>query len=161
MDRSDKIDQTFDPTAKSGSFDASKDKAMAEASRLGDEAKRIKDDAAAKLGDEAGRVKENAAAVGEDLAKLAREAVSALQRVADDLASRATDRAGEAVETAKGVGLAAVDNVGAIASDAKHRVDSGVETLSQSVARNPITAIAIAAGVGLLFGMMNRSDHRR
>ena len=60
-----------------------------------------------------------------------------------------------------GVGLAAVDNVGAIASDAKHRVDSGVETLSQSVARNPITAIAIAAGVGLLFGMMNRSGHRR
>ena len=42
MDRSDKIDQTFDqtaksasdPTMKSGSFDASKDKALAEAAAL-------------------------------------------------------------------------------------------------------------------------------
>lgn len=131
------MDQTFDSTTR--------DKTAADASKLGDDAKRIRDDAAV---------------VGEDLAKLAREAVSALQRVADDLATKAGNRAGEAVDVAKSVGLATVDNVTAAAGDAKQRVDSGVETLSQSVARNPLTAVAIAAGVGMLFGMMNRSSHR-
>lgn len=137
MNRPEKLDEMFDQSTK--------DKAAADATKLGDDAKKIKDDAAI---------------VGEDLAKLAREAVAALQRVADDLGSKAASRAGDAVETAKGVGLATVDNVTAVASDAKHRVDNGVETLSQSVSRNPLTAVAIAAGVGMLFGMMNRSDRR-
>jgi ElaB/YqjD/DUF883 family membrane-anchored ribosome-binding protein len=137
MNRPEKLDEMFDQ--------GTKDKAAADATKLGDDAKKIKDDAAV---------------VGEDLAKLAREAVAALQRVADDLGTKAASKAGDAVETAKGVGLATVDNVTAVASDAKHRVDNGVETLSQSVSRNPLTAVAIAAGVGMLFGMMNRSDRR-
>lgn len=145
MNRPEKLDEMFDQ--------GTKDKAAAEAAKLGDDAKKI-------LGDDAKKIKDDAALVGEDLAKLAREAVAALQRVADDLGAKAASKAGDAVETAKGVGLATVDNVTAVASDAKHRVDNGMESLSQSVARNPLTAVAIAAGVGMLFGMMNRSDRR-
>lgn len=145
-DRSGKTDQRMNTTMDQTFDSTTKDKTAADASKLGDDAKRIRDDAAV---------------VGEDLAKLAREAVSALQRVADDLAVKAGHRAGEAVDVAKGVGLATVDNVAAVAGDAKHRVEGGVETLSQSVSRNPLTAVAIAAGVGMLFGMMNRSSGHR
>ncbi|MBP0651938.1 hypothetical protein J8J40_33245, partial [Mycobacterium tuberculosis] len=80
------------------------------------------------------------------------------QKLADDLSTRATSRTDQAVETAKGAGLAAVDNVATAAGDARQRVESGVETISQSVARNPLTAVAIAAGVGMILGLMNRPD---
>lgn len=145
-ERSGKTDQRMNTNMDQTIDSSTKDKTAADANKLGDDAKRIRDDANV---------------VGEDLAKLAREAVSALQRVADDLAVKAGHRAGEAVDVAKGVGLATVDNVTAVAGDAKQRMESGVDTLSQSVARNPLTAVAIAAGVGMLFGMMNRSSGHR
>lgn len=143
MNRPEKLDQTKDDALDSAA--AVKDKAVAETAKLGDDAKRVRDDAVI---------------VGEDLAALAREAVSALQRVADDLAAKAGTRAEEAVEAAKGVGVATVENVSAVASDARQRAEGGVEALSQSVARNPLTSVAIAAGVGMIVGMINRSDRR-
>jgi ElaB/YqjD/DUF883 family membrane-anchored ribosome-binding protein len=54
-----------------------------------------------------------------------------------------------------------VDGVSAVASETKAVTEEGFEAIGRSVKRNPLTALAIAAGTGVLIGWMTGSDGRR
>ncbi len=67
-------------------------------------------------------------------------------------AARRRDRGGEAA------GARAADQAGHVASEARATADRGVETLSETVAKNPLAALAIAAGFGFILAHLTRSD---
>jgi ElaB/YqjD/DUF883 family membrane-anchored ribosome-binding protein len=107
------------------------------------------------------RLASDTVAVGEDVATLARQAVEAIRQAADAFAAQAGVKTDEAVATARAAGAAAVDGIGAVAGDARAITADGLDAVGRSVARNPVTALAIAAGAGLLIGWLTRSDARR
>lgn len=107
------------------------------------------------------RLRSDTAAVGDDVAVLARQAVDAIRQAADAFAARAGVKTGEAVATARAAGNATVDGIGAVAGEARALTEDGIDAIGRSVARNPVTALTIAAGAGLLIGWMTRSDPRR
>jgi len=55
-----------------------------------------------------------------------------------------------------GAGAATADKVGALAHDAGVLGRNSLESVTEAVSKRPLTAIAVAAGVGLLLGMMSR-----
>ncbi|TBW40385.1 hypothetical protein EYW49_04160 [Siculibacillus lacustris] len=107
------------------------------------------------------RLQSDTAAVGDDVAALARQAVEAIRQAADAFAAQAGVKSDEAVAAARAAGTATIDGIGAVAGDARALTENGIDAIGRSVARNPVAALAIAAGAGLLLGWMTRSDARR
>lgn len=107
------------------------------------------------------RIAADTTAVGEDLIDLARQAVEAIRKAADELAATAGNKADSAVSAARAAGTATADSIGGIAGDARSLAEDTFDSLGKTIGRNPIAALAIAAGTGLLLGLFSRSDSRR
>ncbi len=101
--------------------------------------------------------------VAEDIAKLARAAIDAIRAATDEFASKAGVSKSEAVDAVRNASQAAVTGIGSVAGEARAMTETGLDTLGKSVIRNPLAALAIAAGTGLLLGLLSRSgqDTRR
>jgi ElaB/YqjD/DUF883 family membrane-anchored ribosome-binding protein len=97
------------------------------------------DDAAAELA-------ANLASLKEDIARLT-DTVSGLVRTQ-------TDAAGTALREAMG---GARDQFSQAAGQAQESAIGAIADLERRIEKNPLTAVLIAAGVGMIFGMMNRS----
>jgi ElaB/YqjD/DUF883 family membrane-anchored ribosome-binding protein len=98
----------------------------------------------------------------QDTSRLVAQAVAALQALAAELSSRtgAIDPA-EAVAAIKGAGKAATDNLGALAQGAGEAGKAQLDDLGVAVRRNPLTWLAVAAGIGLIFGLWQGRESTR
>jgi ElaB/YqjD/DUF883 family membrane-anchored ribosome-binding protein len=94
----------------------------------------------------------------EDISGSAREALDSMQRIVTDFAKRTGQRAGDVADVAKTAGADAVKQFGALARDFGR---GGLDNVAGAVARRPVAALAIAAGVGLMLGLASRSVSRR
>jgi ElaB/YqjD/DUF883 family membrane-anchored ribosome-binding protein len=101
--------------------------------------------------------------VGDDIANLARAAIEAIRAATDEFASKAGVSKSEAVDAVRSASQAAVSGLGTVAGEARALTETGLDSLGKSVIRNPLTALAIAAGTGLLLGLLSRQgqDTRR
>ena len=98
-----------------------------------------KDDAAAELA-------ANLAALREDIARLS-DTVAGLARAQADAAAAALKdaMAGAREQFSQAAGQAQESALGAVAD------------LERRIEKNPLTAVMVAAGLGMMFGLMNRS----
>jgi ElaB/YqjD/DUF883 family membrane-anchored ribosome-binding protein len=88
-----------------------------------------------------------------DLAAL-REDIGRLSDAVAGLVRSQTDAAGAALKDAVG---GAREQLSQAADQAQDSVLGAVADLERRIEKNPLTAVLIAAGVGMVFGMMNRS----
>ena len=99
-----------------------------------------------------------------DVSALAAQAVDAVQKAVDDLTELLRGHAPEAAAALKEASRAAGENIGDLAhelkDDAREIGRARLEDLSVAVRRNPLTALAIAAGVGLIVGLWNNRGGR-
>ena len=109
------------------------------------------------------KLSSDSAQVGDDISQLARAAIDAIRAATEEFASKAGVSKGEAVDAVRHAGQAAVSGLRAGAGEARILTETGLDTLGKSVIRNPLAALAIAAGTGLLLGLLSRSgqDTRR
>lgn len=78
----------------------------------------------------------------------------------DDLDDTASDTIANAMKAAREATASAAEELDELGTELRVRLDDGIETLSQSVVRNPLKSIAIAAGIGLVFGLIVRPERR-
>ena len=117
---------------------------------------------------EAKEAEQTSGAAGEevkaDVSALAAQAVDAVQKAVDDLTELLRGHAPEAAAALKEASRAAGENIGDLAhelkDDAREIGRARLEDLSVAVRRNPLTALAIAAGVGLIVGLWNNRGGR-
>ena len=117
---------------------------------------------------EAKEAEETSGAAGDevkaDVGALAAQAVDAVQKAVDDLTELLRGHAPEAAAALKEASRAAGENIGDLAhelkDDAREIGRARLEDLSVAVRRNPLTALAIAAGVGLIVGLWNNRGGR-
>lgn len=118
---------------------------------------------------EAKEVDQTSGATGEevrsaDVDALASQAVDAVQKAVDDLTQLLRAHAPEAAAALKEASRAAGENIGGLAQelkdDAREIGRARLDDLSGAVRRNPLTALAIAAGVGLIVGLWNNRGDR-
>jgi ElaB/YqjD/DUF883 family membrane-anchored ribosome-binding protein len=88
-----------------------------------------------------------------DLAAL-REDIMRLSDAVAGLVRAQTDAAGAAVKDAVGE---AREHLSQAASQAQDSALGAFADLERRIEKNPLTAVLIAAGVGMVFGMMNRT----
>ncbi len=79
---------------------------------------------------------------------------------ADGYAARLDAAADTAVTATQEAAAQAGEKIEALTHNALHMGENGIESLSKLVGRNPMAALGIAAGVGLLAGLMCRRDSR-
>jgi ElaB/YqjD/DUF883 family membrane-anchored ribosome-binding protein len=103
---------------------------------------------------------EETAAVASDVNALVAQAVEAIHRVVEDLSRLAADPSAK-VAALKDAGKATAENLGEFAHDASKLGRSGLDEVSAAVRRNPLTWLAVAAGVGLIVGLWQRRDTSR
>lgn len=96
----------------------------------------------------------------DDLNVLSHQALDALRRAADELTALLGANAAGAVAAFKQAGQSASSNVNDLAGNARDIGRDKLDDLSEAVRRNPLTSLALAAGAGMIFGMMRR-NHRR
>ncbi len=90
-----------------------------------------------------------------DIADLKRE----LNRVAGMVGDMASNRYSEYREQASGVAGDLAERGAALRDEAYARASALEEEVERSVRERPLTAVAIAAGVGYLVGLLSRSSH--
>lgn len=98
---------------------------------------------------------------GDDIGNLARAAIESIRKATEDFAARAGVSKGEAIDAVRNAGQAAMNSFGTVAGEARAVTESGLDSIGKQVVRNPLAALAIAAGAGLLLGLLSRSDTRR
>lgn len=76
------------------------------------------------------------------------------------MASSITENTGEAIETLRARFHAAKVRLTALGENARDKVVAGAKCTDESIRANPYQSIAIAAGVGLLIGVLfGRRSH--
>jgi hypothetical protein len=95
-----------------------------------------------------------------DVSVLVAQAVEAMRRVVEDLSRLVADPSAK-VAAIKDAGKAASENLGEFAQDASALGRSGLDEVSAAVRRNPLTWLAVAAGVGLIVGLWKNRDTSR
>ncbi|MCM5558814.1 hypothetical protein [Pleomorphomonas sp. JP5] len=172
---------TPDPsTSKSGSSAA--DKIKKDASAAVASAKAAAADAADEVREEIGaadstgarvvaenarKIKQDFGAAGSelagkagDVATAAQEALIEMKRIMDEFAAKTGTKASEAVETVKATGADAADHLGAAFNGAGSLGKESIDGIAEAAAKRPITAMAIALGVGVLLGFASRGSSR-
>jgi ElaB/YqjD/DUF883 family membrane-anchored ribosome-binding protein len=172
---------TPDPSApKTGS--GATDKIKKDAGAAMSSAKAAVEDAASEVREEFGasestgarivaenarKIKEDLGAAGSDLAGkagdvavAAQEALTQMKRIMDEFAAKTGTKASEAVETVKATGADTADHIGAALSGASSLGKESIDGIAEAAARRPVTAMAIAMGVGLLLGLASRGSSR-
>jgi ElaB/YqjD/DUF883 family membrane-anchored ribosome-binding protein len=99
-----------------------------------------------------------------DVDSLASHAVDAVQKAVEELTALLRSHAPEAASALKEASKAAGENIGDLAhelkDDAREIGRARLDDLSAAVRRNPLASLAIAAGVGLIFGLWNNRGGR-
>lgn len=95
-----------------------------------------------------------------DVAIAAQEALSEMKKIVDEFAAKTGAKASEAVETVKATGSDTADHIGAALSGASSLGKEGIDGIAEAAARRPVTAMAIAMGIGLLLGLASRGGSR-
>ncbi len=101
-----------------------------------------------------------AEAAGEDVNALAAQAMDAMRKAVDDMTALLRANAPGAVSALKEAGKAAGDNIGDLAHNAGDIGRDRLDDLSAAVRRNPLSWLAAAAGLGLIFGLWNNRGGR-
>ncbi|SFM60577.1 hypothetical protein SAMN05192571_103116 [Pleomorphomonas diazotrophica] len=119
------------------------------------------------VAENARKIKQDLGAAGSDLAGkagdvavAAQEALSQMKRIMDEFAAKTGTKASEAVETVKATGADTADHLGAALSGASSLGKEGIDGIAEAAAKRPVTAMAIALGVGLLLGLASRGGSR-
>jgi len=84
-----------------------------------------------------------------------------MRRIFDNFATKTGAATSEAAGGVKEAGVEAGRQVGAALNSAEALGREGLETIADSVARRPLTSLAIAAGVGMVVGYCSRESARR
>jgi ElaB/YqjD/DUF883 family membrane-anchored ribosome-binding protein len=105
---------------------------------------------------EAADVNAELATLRADIARLSDSIAQLLQREADEAATRIRTGVGRAADVVTSVADDVKRTGRQMAADAQEGVRSATSELEASIERNPLTAVLIAAGVGLVFGLMSR-----
>lgn len=100
------------------------------------------------------------AADATDVAGSARAALEEMRRIVADFATSTGEKASDVVDTVGGIGVDATERVGALAGELRGIGRVGFENVADAVAKRPMTALAVAAGVGLLLGLVTRPGPR-
>ena len=119
------------------------------------------------VADNAAKIKKDIGAAGSDLADkagdvaaAAQDALGEMRRIIDEFAARTGVKASEAVETVKATGADTADHIGAALNGASALGKEGLDGVADAVAKRPMTAMAVALGVGLLVGLASRGGSR-
>lgn len=121
---------------------------------------RIVAENAKKIKDDLGTAGSELAGKAGDVAIAAQEALTEMKRIVDEFAAKTGNKASEAVETVKATGSDAADHIGAALSGASSLGKEGMDGIAEAAARRPVTAMAIAMGIGLLLGLASRGGSR-
>lgn len=92
-----------------------------------------------------------------DTAKASRDAQSS---AVDDRVDAASETIANAMKAAREATASAAEELDELGSELRVRLDDGIETLSRTVVRNPLKSIVIAAGIGLVCGLIVRPERR-
>ncbi len=95
-----------------------------------------------------------------DIADQAREALEQMQQILNTFAAQTGQSLGEAGDAAKTAASHSGDLIGSMASDIKANGEQSLDALAATVSRHPFGAVAAAAGVGLLLGLLSRPGAR-
>lgn len=95
------------------------------------------------------------------VARSAREALAEMRAIAARFAATTGETAGAAAEAVKATGVDTAERVAGLVEEARILGRDGLDTLADGVAKRPIAALAVAAGVGLLLGIVTRSGGGR
>jgi ElaB/YqjD/DUF883 family membrane-anchored ribosome-binding protein len=106
-------------------------------------------------------IKDRAADASPEVKLLLAQAVEAINKVVDDVSRLLKSDPADTVAAIKDAGKAASDNIGAFAQDAGDMGRARIDDLGVAVRRNPLTWLAVAAGVGLIIGLWNGRDHSK
>ena len=119
------------------------------------------------VADNAAKIKKDIGAAGSDLADkagdmaaAAQEALGEMRRIIDEFAAKTGVKASEAFETVKTTGTDTADHIGAALTGASALGKEGIDGVAEAVAKRPMTAMAVALGVGLLVGLASRGSSR-
>ncbi len=96
----------------------------------------------------------------EDAAPSVAQALNAVRNAMEELASLLGADPEAAAKALKEAGQAASDNLAELASDARDIGQVGLNQLSDSVRRNPLTWLAAALGLGLVVGLWRNRASR-
>ena len=95
-----------------------------------------------------------------DVNALAAQAMDAMRKAVDEMTELLRANAPGAVSALKEAGKAAGDNIGDLAHNAGDIGRDRLDDLSAAVRRNPLSWLAAAAGLGLIFGLWNNRGGR-
>ena len=95
------------------------------------------------------------------VAQSAREALAEMRAIVERFAATTGEKAGEAAGAVKAAGADTAERVAVLVDEARTLGRDGLDTLADSVAKRPISALAVAAGVGLVLGLVTRSGNGR
>jgi ElaB/YqjD/DUF883 family membrane-anchored ribosome-binding protein len=96
----------------------------------------------------------------DEFATTVNDAVSSIKSELDDFTRFVADKKREVGEIFKVAGGRAGEELNGIASEMRASGDHGLAMVARTVSNNPLTAVAIAAGAGLLIGMMSAGGRR-
>jgi ElaB/YqjD/DUF883 family membrane-anchored ribosome-binding protein len=105
-------------------------------------------------------MEQNAEAARADVNALAAQAMDAMRKAVDEMTELLRANAPGAVSALKEAGKAAGDNIGDLAHNASDMGRDRLDDLSAAVRRNPLSWLAAAAGLGLIFGLWNNRGGR-
>ena len=95
-----------------------------------------------------------------DVATAAQEALTEMKRIMDEFAAKTGTKASEAAETVKAASADTAGHIGAAFSGAGSLGKESIDGIAEAAAKRPVTAMAIAMGVGLLLGLASRGSSR-
>lgn len=98
---------------------------------------------------------------GEKIALSAKDALAEMRRIVQDFAASTGEKASAAASAVGATGTATAERFGELLDDARVLGRDGLDELADGVSKRPLTALAVAAGVGLVLGLMTRPGSAR
>ena len=117
-------------------------------------------DNAAKIKNDLGGAGNDLAGKAGDVAGAAQEALAEMRRIVDNFASKTGVSASEAFDAVKARGSDTADHLGAALTGASALGREGIDGVADAVSKRPMTAVAVALGVGVLLGLASRGGPR-
>jgi ElaB/YqjD/DUF883 family membrane-anchored ribosome-binding protein len=96
----------------------------------------------------------------EEFATTVNDAVKAIRAAVDEFTLAASVAKSETADALKNAGYRAAGQLNDLAGGAQDYADRSVASLSRSVSANPIGALALAGGAGVLIGLAMRGGRR-
>lgn len=96
-----------------------------------------------------------------EIAASAQEALSQMRRIIDDFAAKTGDNASDIIESVKGRRGEAAECFAETLKGASTLGRDAVGSLSNAVAKKPMTAVLAALGVGLIIGLASRGGSQK